>query len=69
MLFLLSLNCFYNFFGSGSFFRKPFGRKTFGQKWHACGLYYKCFIIVIYDGNDSCQYYKTRITIVIDDLC
>ncbi len=31
------------------------------------GLYYKCFTIVIYDHNDSGQYYKTRITIVIDD--
>ncbi len=45
------------------------------------GLYYKCFTIVmtvastykaritniIYDRNDSGQYYKTRITIVIDD--
>jgi hypothetical protein len=31
------------------------------------GLYYKCFTIVIYDCNDSDQYYKTRIMIVIDD--
>ncbi len=31
------------------------------------GLYYKCFMIVIYDRNDSGQYYKTTITIVIDD--
>jgi hypothetical protein len=31
------------------------------------GLYYKCFTIVIYDRNDSGQYYKTTITIVIDD--
>ncbi len=31
------------------------------------GLYYKCFTIVIYDHNDSGQYYKTTITIVIDD--
>ena len=31
------------------------------------GLYYKCFMIVIYDPNDSDQYYKTRITFVIDD--
>ncbi len=30
-------------------------------------LYYKCFMIVIYDHNDSGQYYKTRIMIVIDD--
>ncbi len=30
-------------------------------------LYYKCFTIVIYNHNDSGQYYKTRITIVIDD--
>ena len=32
------------------------------------GLYYKCFTIVIYYHNDSGQYYKTTITIVIDDL-
>ncbi len=32
-----------------------------------CGLYYKYFTIVIYDRNDSGQYYKTRITIVIVD--
>ncbi len=31
------------------------------------GLYYKCFTIVIYDHNDSSQYSKTTITIVIDD--
>ncbi len=28
------------------------------------GLYYKNFMIVIYDRNDSGQYYKTTITIV-----
>ncbi len=31
------------------------------------GLYYKCFTIIIYNCNDSGQYYKTTITIVIDD--
>ncbi len=31
------------------------------------GLYYRYFTIVIYDHNDNGQYYKTRITIVIDD--
>ncbi len=31
------------------------------------GLYYKQVTIVIYDRNDSGQYYKTTITIVIDD--
>ena len=31
------------------------------------GLYYKHFTIVIYDCNDSGQYYKTRIMIIIDD--
>jgi hypothetical protein len=25
-----------------------------------CGLYYKCFTIVIYDCNDIGLYYKTR---------
>jgi hypothetical protein len=33
-----------------------------------CGLYYKQVTIVIYNRNDSGQYYKTTITIVIDDL-
>ncbi len=32
-----------------------------------CGMYYKSFTIVIYDHNDSGQYYKTMITIVIYD--
>jgi hypothetical protein len=32
-----------------------------------CGLYYKSLTIVIYDCNDSGQYYKTMITIVIYD--
>jgi hypothetical protein len=31
------------------------------------GLYYKQVMIVIYDRNDSGQYYKTTITIIIDD--
>ncbi len=34
----------------------------------SCGMYYKCFTIVTYDRNDSGQYYKTTILIVIDDL-
>jgi hypothetical protein len=34
---------------------------------HFCGLYYKHVMIVIYDHNDSVQYHKTTITIVIDD--
>ncbi len=33
----------------------------------SCGLYYKYFMIVIYNHNDSGQYYKTMITIVIYD--
>ncbi len=32
-----------------------------------CGLYYKHVTIAIYDHNDSVQYHKTTITIVIDD--
>ncbi len=32
-----------------------------------CGLYYKCFMIVIYDRNDSDQYYKNSIMIIIDN--
>ncbi len=66
MLFLLSLNCFYNFFGSGSFFRKPFGRKTYRLVKNDTPV---ACTINVYDCNDSGQYYKTRITIVIDDLC
>jgi hypothetical protein len=31
------------------------------------GLYCKCFTIVIDNRNDSGQYYKTTITIIIDD--
>jgi hypothetical protein len=31
------------------------------------GLCYKCFTIVIYDRNDSGQYDKTKITMVIDN--
>jgi hypothetical protein len=31
------------------------------------GLYYKCFTIIIYDHNDSGQYYKTTITIIINN--
>ncbi len=43
-------------------------KKIHHYQFHAIsGLYYKCFTIVIYHGNDSDQYYKTRITIVIDD--
>ncbi len=34
---------------------------------HTSGLYYKQVTIVIYDHNDSGQYNKTTITIVIDD--
>ncbi len=32
-----------------------------------CGLYYKSFKIVIYDCNDSGQYYKTMIKTIIYD--
>jgi hypothetical protein len=31
------------------------------------GLYYNHVTIIIYDRNDSVQYHKTTITIVIDD--
>ncbi len=30
-------------------------------KLKSCGLYYKTFRIVIYDRNDTSQYYKTTI--------
>jgi hypothetical protein len=31
------------------------------------GLYYKYVMIIIYDRNDSVQYHKTTIMIIIDD--
>ncbi len=31
---------------------------------YSCGLYYKSFTIIIYDHNESSQYYKTMIMIV-----
>jgi hypothetical protein len=31
------------------------------------GMYYKHVTIIIYDHNDSVQYHKTTIMIVIDD--
>ncbi len=34
---------------------------------YTSGLYYKQVTIIIYNHNDSGQYYKTTITIVIDD--
>jgi hypothetical protein len=40
---------------------------TFSLSCLSCALYYKCFTIVIYDHNDSGQYYKTTIMIVIDN--
>jgi hypothetical protein len=30
-----------------------------------CGLHYKTYMIVIFDSNDSGQYYKTTIMITI----
>ncbi len=41
--------------------------KNCQKEFTCCGLYYKCFTIVIYNRNGSGQYYKTRIMIVIDD--
>ncbi len=37
------------------------------RKDSSCGPYYKQVTIIIYERNDSGQYYKTTITIVIDD--
>jgi hypothetical protein len=34
-------------------------KKKIAKK-ETCGLYYKCFTIVIYDHNDIGLYYKTR---------
>jgi hypothetical protein len=32
----------------------------------SCGLYYKQFMIIIYDQNAIGQYYKTTLTTIID---
>ncbi len=40
---------------------------NYDRKWHSIGLCCKSFTIIIYDRNDSGQYYKTMITIVIYD--
>jgi len=50
-----------------SFVVLKFGLKSIKLSPEISGLYYKQVTIVIYDGNDSGQYYKTTITIVIDD--
>ncbi len=42
-----------------------YGRKKFYDT-GPCGLYYKCFTFIIYTHNDSGQYYKITIMIVID---
>ncbi len=42
-------------------------RHLISDEGKSCGLYYKCFTIVIFNHNDSGQYYKTTITIIIDD--
>ncbi len=44
-----------------------FEHTTLNKQDQTCGLYYKQVTIIIYDHNDSGQYYKTTITIVIDD--
>jgi len=49
------------------FGKKPPVHKTVTVILDICGLYYKQVTIVIYDRNDSGQYYKTTITIVIDN--
>jgi len=38
--------------------------KSDGQKLIICGLYYKSFTIIIFDGIDSSQYNKSTITII-----
>ena len=37
--------------------------RKLGGEIDTCGLYYKSFTIIIYDRNDSGQYYKTKITV------
>ncbi len=61
--FIISYDTFYK--GNG---KKPYFNWDihFVQRNQNCGLYYKTITIVIYDHNDSGQYYNTRITIVID---
>ncbi len=51
------------------FFRALKNKKNdcFATTLNTCGLYYKHVMIVFYDCNDSVQYHKTTITIVIGD--
>jgi len=51
---------------NGTYITIHYNRKKF-LTLAPCGLYYKTITIVIYDRNDSGQYYNTRITILIDD--
>ncbi len=48
------------------FIRRISYKKKF-YKIHSCSLYYKCFKIMNYYRNDSGQYYKSTITIIIYD--
>ncbi len=48
-------------------FTKQKLQNIFGTHAATSSLYYKQVTIIIYDCNDSGQYYKTTITIVIDD--
>ncbi len=41
-------------------------QNIFGTHAATSSLYYKQVTIIIYDSNDSGQYYKTTITIAID---
>jgi hypothetical protein len=54
-------------YGRKKFYNIAPREEMFEKVKHSSGLYYKQVTIVIYDHNDSGQYYKTTITIVIDD--
>jgi hypothetical protein len=46
---------------------RPYGLPEKSKICATSGLFYKCFMVVIYDRNDSGNYYKTTIMIVIDN--
>jgi hypothetical protein len=52
-------------YGRKKFYNIAHREEMFQKVKHSSGLYYKQVTIIIYDHNDSGQYYKTTITIVI----
>jgi hypothetical protein len=63
----IEIRNFWIFENTGGAIHQRKSTQAFDVEGTNCVLYYKCFTIVIYNRNDSGQYYKTTITIVIDD--